>query len=92
MKTKRDKIITILENVYGRHGQVFITQWKMEESAKRICKLKSRSKQMVNTKINLCETCKNNFATCKSNPYFGNGKGNDNVIQCLKYAYNERHE
>ena len=33
----------------------------------------------------LCKTCTLSFATCKSNPKFGNGKGNDNVVSCDKY-------
>jgi hypothetical protein len=37
------------------------------------------------TKINLCDECKLEFAECKSNPMFGNGYGNDNVYQCDKY-------
>ncbi len=30
----------------------------------------------------LCETCKLQIATCKSNPEFGSGVGNDNVCDC----------
>jgi hypothetical protein len=43
---------------------------------------------MIDTKINLCDICKNSFATCKSNPKFGNGIGNDNVYQCDAYDGN----
>ncbi len=32
--------------------------------------------------LNLCEFCKNHPATCKSNPKFGTGKGNDNIYEC----------
>jgi hypothetical protein len=43
---------------------------------------------MIDTKANLCNTCKNNFATCVSNPTFGDGIGNDNVYQCDAYDGN----
>lgn len=36
----------------------------------------------MDTKINLCDSCVNEFATCKNNPEFGDGIGNDNVIEC----------
>lgn len=32
--------------------------------------------------MNLCDNCTKHFATCKSKVRFGNGKGNDNVIEC----------
>jgi regulator of replication initiation timing len=32
--------------------------------------------------VNLCDKCSKHFATCKSNPKFGCGKGNDNVFEC----------
>lgn len=35
--------------------------------------------------INLCLTCNKCLGDCKGNPVFGNGKGNDNVIECDKY-------
>lgn len=35
--------------------------------------------------INLCLTCKNRLGDCEGNPKFGNGKGDDNVIECDKY-------
>lgn len=35
------------------------------------------------TKIHLCDSCVYEFATCEAkNIEFGNGKGNDNVIDC----------
>ena len=41
-----------------------------------------------NTQDNLCTYCSNNFATCpKANHItFGNGVGNDNVIECSEYV------
>jgi len=33
----------------------------------------------------LCDTCLNHIATCKSNIVFGEGKGNDNVVECDGY-------
>lgn len=39
----------------------------------------------------LCETCKLEFATCKSNPEFGSGKGNDNVCDCDAYIKKDAH-
>jgi hypothetical protein len=35
--------------------------------------------------LNLCDYCKNDFATCTSIPKFGCGKGNDNVYECNSY-------
>lgn len=32
--------------------------------------------------LHLCQYCLNEFATCKSNPKFGSGLGNDNVYEC----------
>jgi len=42
----------------------------------------------VDTKINLCDTCteRNDYPICcPPDVTFGNGKGNDNIIQCSKY-------
>jgi hypothetical protein len=36
---------------------------------------------------NLCDTCKDCFASCVSSPIFGNGEGNDNVISCVDYKF-----
>lgn len=40
------------------------------------------------TKDNLCKYCQNDFATCpKANHIeFGNGVGNDNVIECSEFV------
>lgn len=40
------------------------------------------------TKDNLCKYCSNDFATCpKANHIvFGNGLGNDNVIECSEFS------
>lgn len=35
--------------------------------------------------LNLCDNCHNEIATCKSNPKFGSGLGNDNVYECEGY-------
>ena len=32
--------------------------------------------------LNLCSWCVHHFASCKSNPKFGRGIGNDNVYEC----------
>jgi hypothetical protein len=43
----------------------------------------------MNTKINLCDSCLNEFPTCQPDRIeFGDGIGNDNVIKCS--SYNER--
>lgn len=42
-----------------------------------------------NKSIHLCNTCSNEFPTCKSNPIFGNGLGNDNVVECNSYNMND---
>ena len=47
----------------------------------------------IDTKINLCDTCKkyNDYPYCTDYPngkdeiVFGNGVGNDNVCKCSKY-------
>lgn len=44
----------------------------------------------TDTKINLCDSCQNNFATCIPKIMeFGNGIGNDNVIFCSSYVKEE---
>jgi len=49
---------------------------------------------MINN-INLCDSCRNEFATCKAKQIiWGTGKGNDNVSAChiykpLKYGPRE---
>lgn len=41
---------------------------------------------MVDTKRHLCDSCCNNFPTCISEKIeFGDGLGNDNVIECSGY-------
>jgi len=40
MKTKSEKIKTILEKIFGSSGQVFITQWKLDEATRLICQMK----------------------------------------------------
>jgi hypothetical protein len=39
--------------------------------------------------VHFCNTCDKEFATCASNPKFGNGKGLDNVISCDSYLQKE---
>ena len=42
---------------------------------------------LKNKRNNLCDSCNNCFADCKSEDLvFGNGVGNDNVIVCDAYA------
>jgi hypothetical protein len=44
----------------------------------------------VSKPINLCVSCKNEFATCEAKKVeFGNGLGNDNVIRCSGYEKKE---
>lgn len=45
---------------------------------------------MKNKTMNLCNTCKNNFATCNSDIEFGIGLGNDNVVGCSSYKLEDR--
>lgn len=43
---------------------------------------------MKNTKMNLCNTCEENIPECKSSHKdvkYGNGKGDDNIIECKYY-------
>jgi len=42
---------------------------------------------MKDTKINLCKSCERKFATCPKPKHikFGDGVGNDNVIECSGY-------
>jgi len=35
--------------------------------------------------LHLCIFCENEFPTCKSNPKFGCGYGNDNIYECDAY-------
>ena len=42
--------------------------------------------------LHLCDKCSNHFATCKSNPKFGCGKGNDNVYECDAFALKENED
>jgi hypothetical protein len=43
------------------------------------------------SKSNLCDDCRKNFATCNSEIIgWGNGKGNDNVIMCIGYEQIEK--
>lgn len=61
-----------------------------------LCKIPARL--IINPKphkanyLHLCDTCKNDFATCKSNPKFGNGKDNDNVYECDSYKVKHKKE
>lgn len=48
--------------------------------------LQEANKRLDDGQINLCNDCQNEFATCNSNPIFGNGRGNDNVIECNIYS------
>lgn len=37
--------------------------------------------------LNLCDTCKHDFAYCEGNPEFGTGRGRDNVYDCVEYVH-----
>jgi hypothetical protein len=43
----------------------------------------------VSTKDNLCDFCSLEFATCPKATHikFGDGRGNDNVIECSEFCY-----
>ena len=45
----------------------------------------SDSVKKCDTKRNLCRTCQNEFAECRTNLKFGDGFGNDNVYECDGY-------
>ena len=38
--------------------------------------------------LNLCDFCKLNFGSCKSDPVFGSGIGFDNVYECDSFVEN----
>ena len=43
---------------------------------------------MKDTKINLCDNCAFEIPECAATPgdvVYGDGRGNDNVIECSKY-------
>ena len=45
--------------------------------------------KMIDTKRNLCNTCKHSIPTCEAvNIEFGNGVGNDNVVNCDCFEVN----
>jgi len=39
----------------------------------------------IDTKRNLCGSCKSSYPGCTGEPEFGDNVGNDNVIRCKKY-------
>jgi hypothetical protein len=46
----------------------------------------------IDTKVNLCDTCKFHIPECMSeitvaDVKYGNGKGNDNIYSCKKYEH-----
>ena len=43
----------------------------------------------VSVELHLCSYCSQCFATCKSNPEFGSGKGNDNIYECDAFTQQE---
>jgi len=40
---------------------------------------------------NLCNYCQNNIATCQTHIEFGDGIGNDNVIECDGFVVKQFH-
>ena len=44
------------------------------------------AKVSIDTKRNLCGSCKSSYPDCTGNPEFGDRVGNDNVIRCNKYV------
>lgn len=58
-------------------------EWKMRFVLKDV-----RAVEIENNKVNLCDSCLHEFATCASgsnDTFFGDGKGNDNVCCCSCY-------
>ena len=46
---------------------------------------------MTDTKINLCDTCMYSFGCCSGDiRKFGDGVGNDNVVECFGYITKDR--
>lgn len=44
----------------------------------------------LHKELNLCDGCVFHFSSCKGKDIiFGNGRGNDNVIQCETYKYKD---
>lgn len=58
-----------------------------------ISETKMRVIKTKETTDNLCKYCQNDFATCpKANHIkFGNGVGNDNVIECSEFVVTSWH-
>ncbi len=46
--------------------------------------------RMYEHQLNLCRTCKENFAECDGDPEFGNCVGADNVVDCSVHDESER--
>ena len=88
---KRKKVIEVLglylmlENISQRRVELLIDtiadELLADEPAGQV-----GEKVNIDTKINLCSTCIHDIPTCKGKPKFGNGIGNDNVIQCIEYS------
>ena len=43
------------------------------------------AKKTIDTKRNLCDSCKFQFPDCDGDPVFGDSIGNDNIIMCKQY-------
>ena len=59
--------------------------WEDKYLAEAIEEIRKQAEDTIDTKRHLCDTCKKDFATCNSNPKFGNGIGNDNIYECDAY-------
>jgi len=75
-----DNFDLIVDTIFDAHEK------ELQELNQTTCDLYSLVS--IDTKINLCDTCSLEFATCKSKMVFGNGYGNDNVIKCDGYKNN----
>jgi hypothetical protein len=77
------------EYYYELNSEYDYSLW-MDEPAWYLLPLESSQKEpaevSIDTKINLCATCIHDIPTCNGNPIFGDGLGNDNVIQCIEYS------
>ena len=45
----------------------------------------SDGKTVTNNKVNLCDSCQNNYPECNGDVLFGDGVGNDNICCCNCY-------
>lgn len=59
----------------------------MRLCADELERLSAENERIKSECVNLCDTCVLSFAECASNPIFGSGVGQDNVIYCPQYKH-----